>query len=319
MENNKLKKLDKYFTKGLLAGVLATALIAGNVSCSQPAGGNDTEFTGGNGGNGGNNDNEQETGWKQPAYMNVTEEFGGQRFVEEKTNWLNDKQGYTKFTAHCDDANQYIDGKVAELQELWQETNTGSALSDQINTALNNFNNGTSIDEKITNNYAALAPVFATLLKQYDFNNENDLVNYYRFQASYHKLAANAYNKSLGHLENSPDNRVLTNKEMKISDNGFDYELKVAGLEYADLNIEKAKEIMYSTLTATVSNTRTNPDVLKKVVELALYNESLYGLNDLAKLDNVISCETLRERRYFDNKITIEYTNVQNIDNDRTM
>ncbi|MBD5440246.1 MAG: hypothetical protein HDR33_04410 [Treponema sp.] len=314
----KLKKLGKYFTKGLQAGVLATALIAGNVSCSQPAGGNDTEFTGGNGGNGDQGDKEQETGWRQPAYMNVTEEFGGQRFVEEKTNWLNDKQGYTKFTAHCDDANQYIDGKVAELQELWQETNTGSVLSDQINTALNNFNNGTSIDEKINNNYTALAPVLVTI--------ENDLLNdtvdYYRYKTSYQKLAANAYNKSLGHGENSQDSRVLTNQEMKnLRENLFVKELVWANLSYNDLTVTKAQEIMNDSLVAIANNTNTDQGLLKKFIELALVNESLYGLADLAKFDNVVSSKArFREWSILENIIYQEHNNTQTqgID-DRTM
>ena len=318
MENNKLKKLDKYFTKGLLAGVLATALIAGNVSCSQPAGGNDTEFTGGNGGNGGNNDNEQETGWKQPAYMNVTEEFGGQRFVEEKTNWLYDNQGYTKFTAHCDDANQYIDGKVAELQKLWQETNTGSVLSDQINTALNNFNNGTSIDEKIDNNYNALATIFVNIEDNLSTSSSRD---YHSFKASYHKLAANAYNKSLGHGENSQDSRVLTNQEMKnLPENYFIDELAMANLTYNELTVKKAQEIMNNSLAGIANKTTTDTALLKKVVELAMYNESLYGLADLARFDNIVSLGTLRQFDIFDDKIYIERhsTKTQIID-DRTM
>lgn len=266
---------------------------------------------------GGNGDNEQETGWKQPAYMNVTEEFGGQRFVEEKTNWLYDNQGYTKFTAHCDDADKYIDGKVAELQKLWQETNTGSALSDQINTALNNFNNGTSIDEKITNNYTALAPVFATI----EDNLSNDMVNYYRYTASYDKLAANAYNKSLGHWENSPDNRVLTNKEMKnLPENFFVYELGKANLSYNELTVKKAQEIMNDSLMEVADKTTTDTAVLKKVVELAMYNESLYGLADLARFDNVVSRGRLRTFTIFADMIGQERNNTKthNID-DRTM
>lgn len=266
---------------------------------------------------GGNNDNEQETGWRQPAYMNVTEEFGGQRFVEEKTNWLYDNQGYTKFTAHCDDANQYIDGKVAELQELWQETNTGSVLSDQINTALNNFNNGTSIDEKITNNYTALAPVFATI----EDNLSNDTVNYYRYTASYDKLAANAYNKSLGHGENSQDSRVLTNQEMKnLPENFFVYELGKANLSYNELTVKKAQEIMNDSLMKVANKTTTDTALLKKVVELAMYNESLYGLADLASFDNVVSRGRLRTFTIFADMIGQERNNTKthNID-DRTM
>lgn len=287
----KLKKLGKYFTKGLQAGVLATALIAGNVSCSQPAGGNDTEFTGGNGGNGGN----QQNGWQQPAYMNITEEFGGQRFVESNADWFYDTQNdkNTKFTARYNDANQYIDGKVDELQKLWQETNTGSPLSDQINTALNNFNNGTSINENIENNYGALIPVFATMEETF----LSDAQTFHAFNASYHKLAAYAYNQSLGAYKSSID--FQSNKEMRnLKENFFVDELNYAGLSYDELTDTYARTLMNQYLSTIAVNTDTDQALLKKVVELALVNESLYGLNDYANRTSVSNQDFTRERSY---------------------
>lgn len=288
-------------------------VVLGCSGSGDSGGGSDIENDGGNGGN-------QQNGWQQPAYMNVTEEFGGQRFVEEKTNWLYDNQGYAKFTAHCDDAERYIADKVVELQKLWEEKNTGSALSSQINTALNNFNNGTSIDEKIINNYTAMAPVLVTM--------ENNLlsdapVNYHRYKSSYYKLAANAYNKSLGHCENSPDNRVLTNKEMKnMPENFFVDVLNFANLTYNELTVKKAQEIMNDSLMEVANKTNTDTAVLKKVVELAMYNESLYGLTDLAKLDTVVSRGApLRKLTVLEDIIGQEWNNTktQSIDDGRTM
>lgn len=291
---------------------MATALIAGNVSCSQPAGGNVID----GGVNGGG---EEETDWKQPAYMNVTAEFEGQRFVEAGTDWQTDNQGYTKYTARYNDADKYINCKVTELNNLWQKNNTGSALSNQIGNALSNFNNGASISGKINNNYAALAPVFATM--ESDLLKNEDTVNYYRYKTSYQKLAANAYNNSLGHWSNSEDNRVLTNKEMKnLPENYFVKELGWAGLDYNKLTVKEARNNMNDFLTQVSASTNTSPTVLKKVVELALYNESLYGLNDLAKLDNLVFRETLRVMDIFETAISTARNNTrtQSID-DRTM
>lgn len=259
-----------------------------------------------------------EHGYTHPAYMNVTAEFEGQRFVEAGTDWQTDNQGYTKYTARYNDADKYINCKVTELNNLWQKNNTGSALSNQIGNALSNFNNGASISGKINNNYAALAPVFVTMEDNLTASSSRD---YNRFKASYHKLAANAYNNSLGHLKNSPDNSVLTNKEMKnLPENPFVDEVIAAGLTYDELDVKEAQNIMNNSLTLIAQKTTTNTALLKKVVELALYNESLYGLNDLAKLDNVVFRETLRQMDVFDDKIYDERrkTRMQSID-DRTM
>ena len=260
--------------------------------------------------------NQQNQG-QQPAFY-INEELGGQKFVD-KGNWnLVTVDSNKEFNESYTNANQYINGKVAELQKLWQKENTGSVLSNQVSTALDGFNQGTSIGQKIRNNYTTLAPVFVTM-----HDSLIDDVDFFRFKASYHKLAHNAYNNSLGHWRNSEDNRVLTNKEMKnLSNNAFVDELEMANLSYDELTVNKAKEIMNNSLRAIANQTNTNTAVLKKVVELALYNESLYGLNDLAKLDKVVSLETpLREYSIFDSKINDARYNIetQSIDDGRTM
>lgn len=312
----KLKKLGKYFTKGLQAGVLATALIAGNVSCSQPAGGNDTEFTGGNGGNGDQGDKEPETGWKQPAYMNVTEEFGGQRFVAENAYWLRKDTRDDLFADANADANQYIDGKVTELQKLWQETNTGSVLSDQINTALNNFNNGTSINENIENNYDALAPIFASMTKTM----KSVSGSIHPFNATYHKLAAYAYNQSLSEYKN--ETTFQSNMEMRdMPENYFVDELNYSGLSYDELTDTHARTLMNQYLSTIAVNTNTDQALLKKVVELALVNESLYGLNDYADRTKVTKQDFAYQRSLFAfyDKIADKYNSMSYNLDDRTM
>lgn len=243
---------------------------------------------------GGNGDNGQETGWKQPAYMNVTEEFGGQRFVAENAYWLRKDTRDDLFADANADANQYINGKVTELQKLWQETNTGSVLSDQINTALNNFNNGTSINENIENNYDALAPVFASMTKTM----KSVSGSIHPFNATYHKLAAYAYNQSLSEYKN--ETTFQSNMEMRDKpENYFVDELNYAGLSYDELTDTYARTLMNQYLSTIAVNTDTDQALLKKVVELALVNESLYGLNDYADRTKVTKQDFAYQRSLF--------------------
>lgn len=225
--------------------------------------------------------------------MNVTEEFGGQRFVEENAMWGLRNNRNTLFNDAYNSANQYIDGKVDELQKLWQETNTGSVLSDQINTALNNFNNGTSINENIENNYNALIPVFATMETTF----LSDAQTFHAFNASYHKLAAHAYNQSLS--ERATETDFLANMEMQnLPENFFVDELNYAGLSYDELTDTYARTLMNQYLSTIAVNTDTDQALLKKVVELALVNESLYGLNDYANRARVSNQDFTHERLY---------------------
>lgn len=317
-----MKRADKYFTKGLQAGVLATALIVGTAGCSNAAGGN--EIDGGKPPVGPTTDicGLVHKDFQHPAYMYDTGDFGGQRFVESNANWFDDNQTdkNAKFTEHYDDADQYIDCKVAKLQTLLQE-NTGSDLFNPINAALENFNNGTSISQKIDNNYNVLAPIFAAMsdqLNDTDFN---------RFNVSYYKLAADAFNQSIGVYATTDSNKrqFTTNSEMIESNNFFAQEITDANLSYAEAT-DRSQAItrMNSYLTTIANNTETNLEVLKKVVELALYNESLYGLNDYtvqcglrdSRLDY-----TQRRLNIFHIKVskaTYNISNIQSID-DRTM
>lgn len=308
MENNKLKKLGKYFTKGLLTGVLATALMAGTAGCSQPAGGNVIEKDGsGNGGNGQNT---------QPTYY-INEEFGGQRFVESNADWTSyDINQDTEFETRYTNAKTFMNQKVNALnQDLQYESST---LGKKIKTMLNNFNKNQNIADNIDANNYAIAQVFAEFEK-----NLSTTTKLNRYRATYHLLAANAYNESMGDWKNAKG--FTTNKEITGADNSFfKLELKNAGnLNYDDLtadNNKKAKEIMNEELTSISLNTGINSAVLKKVVELALYNESLYGLHDFAKINDVNISNALSGRSF---ETLYDYTidakdNTRSID-DRTM
>lgn len=314
MENNKLKKLGKYFTKGLQAGVLATALIAGNASCSQPSGDSGYEIDDNQGQQGGNQQNQGQ----QPAYY-IDEALGGQRFAEEGAIWQSNK-GPQQFSSHYADAKKFIAGKVTELSAMIKGQ-TSNDLYRAINQALVQYNNNLAIDKNITNNYNALAPIFARFEKTTTI--DTDDTKLFQYRTSYQVLAAKAYNESLGHAKNK--SWVPTNSEIKISgaNDFFNEELVYANLSYEELtanNNQRAKSIMNSTLAEIANETGTNSAVLKKVVELALYNESLYGLHDLG-LGDVGDFTTSLEQRTLTNfymKIIDTKTSTQSID-DRTM
>lgn len=259
-----------------------------------------------------------EHGYTHPAYMNITTDFGGQRFVESNADWFYDGQydKNTKFTDHYNAANQYINCKVAELQKLWEEANTNSPLSSQIGIALKDFDKGVSLNQRITSHYDALAPVFASMAKT--MKNVNG--NIHPFNATYHKLAARAYNQSLGDYKGSTG--LKSNMEMQnMTDNFFVDELKMANLSYTQLTDQYAETLMKQYLSTIAANTNTEPELLKKVVELALVNESFYGLNDYARTINVSNQSLANERSLdtFYDKITYQYNSMNYSLNDRTM
>ena len=306
MENNKLKKLDKYFTKGLLTGVLATALIAGNVSCSQPAGGNtytpnDTIIGGGE--QGGTttppvdptkptepttpttptkpgDENEQ----KYPDYY-IDEEFGGQRFVDTNEDWYSDSQRNDKFNDRYENAQKFLRDKVTELRtDLAMEPN-GSGKN-MIGYILDGYS-VKRISNDIEANYTALAPFFKKWENIYE--KRDDVDSFYRLQASYHKLAQRAYNNSLGAW--SGNDEWPTNREMNKQSDPYGVakpELVKEELEFINLDsfdalpVSTAKNNINTYLDDIMNEINISKGTLSKVVELALYNESLYGLNDLA-------------------------------------
>lgn len=290
---DKLKKLGKYFTKGLQAGVLATALIAGNVSCSNSAGGSTVEdpiVT-----SIPPKDNTEST-WPSYYIKDKDQNLTGQRFVEDGAYWLDKGNKNQEFSTHYDDANQYIKDKVEELQKLWQEKNTPSTMTDEINTVLNGFNKGSSIAAKIDNNYDALTPVFAAMRKT--IKNANG--KFQPFTATYYSLAADAYKLSVSEYKNDTSQDFPAIYEMQnLPGRRFTDELEDAGgLSYADVTAN-AKTMMTNHLSTIARNTNTNAAVLKKIIELALYNESLYGLHDYAKQVGV-SNQTFTEKRRID-------------------
>lgn len=310
---DKLKKLGKYFTKGLQAGVLATALIAGNVSCSNAAGGDNIEFNGGNGGNLG--DGTQTSTW--PSYY-INTELGGQRFVDYNldANTFNK----TKFDDSYTIAREFMATKVKELSnDIAGQTYI--PMYRKIDAALKTMNNGNNIADNITNNYEALATVFADFEKN-QFKNYNE-AKIYDYKTSYYKLADEAYNQSLTKLYAHQESQSFpANMDMNKDSGYFVNTLSKANYTYDTLTVAEAKKCMKNTLNDIANQNGVDSNVLKKFVELALYNESLYGLNDFAKARAINT--TLRARKVsdFDTAIGDAKDNIQSLsyeDNGMTM
>lgn len=289
--------------------------MAGNMGCKHPTDNGGYEIDDNKGQQGGNT--EYKTGECQGETL-YQGEFGGAQLIGEQEDWTyNYIDENTEFTKHYNAAQMFMNQKVNELQNELNGKDTTIPLYKEIDAALKKCTNNQDIAGNITNNYTALAPIFAGIENEFVKNDEN--VKFYSFNASYHKLAQNAYNQSMGvwHGANIP-----TNQEMKDDNNVFNFELEQANLTYNEMTVDKAKEIMNDSLTDVAQRTDTNTAVLKKAVELALYNESLYGLHDFAQMNDINIANSLPQRsfRTFESTIldVLNNTQTQSID-DRTM
>lgn len=107
-----------------------------------------------------------------------------------------------------------------------------------------------------------------------------------------------------------------SNKEIdKDQDQGQLYFNSLSnGGNYDTFDHNQAKIEMNNILNLAAANLSADVTVLKKVVELALYNESLYGLNDMAKRCDVnVSGLYNNQRSLGDFKVIIDdQANIQN-------
>lgn len=297
-------------TKNLCIRALCAIFVGFVLGCSGSSGENDI----GNDDGAGNSDNTNE--WQQPDYY-IDEELGGQQFVDPNKPWRNGTPMLEYFNDSYENAQKFMAKKVTELsQEIAGQTNI--PLYKEIDTALNKFNSGDNISDNITNNYTALAPVFADiennqLLNSYDDKEWND------YKCSYYKLAHYAYNQSLCNSKYETSLRYPANNEM-TNDGYFGDMLSYANYDYDTLTVPEAKRCIKKALNEVANNNGVDSTVLKKFMELALYNESLYGVNDLAKSANLST--TLRGQRkmhMFDDYINRASENLQTTNDDLEM
>ncbi|MBP3367273.1 MAG: hypothetical protein J6K96_09865 [Treponema sp.] len=251
-----------------------------------------------------------------PAYY-IDEELGGQKFVAEDTEWYYEEQAVKnqKFTDAYTMAQKFMRQKVTELQTA-VTGQTDNNYYKMIDTVLQKYNSEQNIADNINANYYAFAPLFDKMENVLLSNYTTE--DYHAYVASYYKLAHNAYNESLGMGKGSL--ALQANRDMKdLPENTYVSELAMANLSYNELTVDKAKAIMNKSLNNIAGMTNTDSAVLKKVIELALYNESLYGLNDMVSNDKVNNQSLRYERRADEFKVIINsIAATQSID-DRTM
>ncbi|MDE7292113.1 MAG: hypothetical protein K2N58_08725 [Treponemataceae bacterium] len=272
-------------TKNFCIRALCAIFIGVVLGCS----GGESEI--GNDDGAGNSDNTNE--WQQPDYY-LDEELGGQQFVDPNKPWIGGEIMETYYTDSYKNAQKFMAKKVTELsQEIAGQTHI--PLYQEIDTALKKFNTGDNIRDNITNNYTALAPVFADI-ENNQLLNSYDSKQWYDYKCSYYKLAHYAYNQPLGNFKYETSLLFPANNEM-ANDNYslFVQLLGYANYDYDTLTVPEAKRCINNTLNEVANNNGVDSTVLKKLMELALYNESLYGVNDLAKSANLNT--TLRSQR----------------------
>ena len=265
------------------------------------------------------------------------EELGGVQFVGGNEDWDRTYIDIDEtFDNHYDKAMQFMYKKIANLQKDLNKVDTeNNPLYKLIGTALKkdpaqDEQYEPTISTVINNNYENLAPIFAHFQKQYlneqGNSYDNDAkIKYNCFQACYHLLAREAFNKSIGNVSRGT---FETNTEYTEHDYFFNAELAKAGLNCTTQTFTTAiaKENMKVTLDEIANKTNTDSAILQKVVELALYNESLYGLHDFAKVEFKARGKEFdrywqyqRDHSVFDDVIDKEFFNTRNIIDDRTM
>ncbi len=329
MENQKLKKLGKYFTKGLQAGVLATALMLGTAGCGNNAGGSTVEEeyhpTP-------DKDHTQEetktlkdmTADEIRAQYNISD-YSGIAFAPDNIDFAR-TDDQAKGPQLYNDAKIIMDKMVAELQndlDNEYENEYIALMKQNLANSRNQNNNTTYVGDDVKNNYEAYAnimyPLRDSLVDDKDF---------FAFNACYEYLAVDAYKKSLGNYKNSKDfDTDLTKSSI------FDSHLSRTDLTYDAMNGDFVRDKMDNLLSTIGETTNVNPALIKKTIELALYNESLHGLHDTAaKVGNIglgsqrnynyqalagkYGCFEIHEFIAYINEV--EYHQVQQID-DRTM
>ena len=187
------KKLGKYFTKGLQAGVLATALITGLTGCPSPTGNTAIEDDGhGTGDEGG-------ILTAFPDYY-VTGDYLGQCFIETDADGANHELITKRFDSAFTNAQKYMKQEVAKLQkDLHDKVTPDQIESNDFYKALDialekSTNNQQYIGDNVKNNSENFAQYFAVMEKPL----KTDVETYMKYKCSYYQLSHAAYNRSLG-------------------------------------------------------------------------------------------------------------------------
>ena len=111
---------------------------------------------------------------------------------------------------------------------------------------------------------------------QYNFVKDNNPQDYWQFCTCYDKLAVRAYNDSLGDEQNNFDLPTFQKDEPNINQELAEYGITTDPNDY-----HTVENTMQSLLKQVANRTHCNYATLQATIEIALYNEGIYGLADL--------------------------------------
>ena len=272
--NKKLEKLGRYFNRGLKIGVLTTAMMATGVGCVQNVDNAGYEYP------------EEKPHEKTLDEINQERDqgleiyiFNRHRFADVNDTLMGDgskEQRLALGTQRFKEAQAFMTEKVDEFNQMVAtDPNAAWLLSTQPNPGYITENlsryNHTSIDAAINQNYQNFAKFLAQIQHKFTQNNRND--DLYKFATCYDKLAVRAYDDSLGLKQSKFGLPTFRDDEPEINQ------------ELAEYGIPNDYHTVEATLAGLLDDvahqTGCRRATLQAAVEMALYNEGLFGLSDL--------------------------------------
>lgn len=269
------EKINKDFIKKILKiGVLTTAMMATGVGCVQNADDAGYEYP------------EEKPHEKTLDEINQERDqdleiyiFNRHRFADVNDTLMGDgtkEQHLALGTRRFKEAQAFMDHKVDEFNQMVAaDPNAAWLLSTQPNPGyitndLSHYNTH-SIDVTINQNNKNFAKFLAQIQYKFTQNNRND--DCYKFATCYDKLAVRAYDDSLGLKNNKYGLPTFRDDEPEINQ------------ELAEYGIPNDYHTVEATLAGLLDDVATQTGcrraTLQAAVEMALYNEGLFGLSDL--------------------------------------
>lgn len=261
MDKKLLKKLGNYFTKGVKVGALTTAILMG-AGCDSLTQDQDTH-------------QEQEIDYDEDLYSYI---FLRHRFVERDAEIRESDSNKTKLAwsnRHFEDATTYMRQKIADLQyqirEVEPEGNFLQPICDEIFVdAKGNPDDGfnhTSLDPILKASNARYSNLLGAIAAK-------GADGFGVFRSCYSLLALQAYNDSLGKLSYSTTFPLNTETTAIANDaNRF-------GVKY---DFDQAEVLLNEIVENAAQKTGVSAQTLRDAINLALLDNSLCGLHDLAK------------------------------------
>lgn len=282
-----LSKLDKYFTKGVKIGALATAVLMGATACDEPA----VEVD------------------PIQAYRESTIDYDkgleSYIFLRHRFAEVDDHIAYSDSNErriawsnkHYQDAKDYMLKKIADFKDkVYYQEPDGNFLAEVCEIALSSFNETwnkgdliklgepfetpglDNTTDRLTMTYptilGAIQAKFDTIM---DKQGDQTFLNN-RFQAHCLPLFLRAYNDSLGNLANS------TTLPLNQERDSIDQDLrKAVNGAYGAEDYDQIEQALDDMLAVVARETGVSLSTLRDAVNMVLLTSSLRGVSDLGK------------------------------------